>query len=209
MTESVEFHYTAFQGFRRLASGSLADVATRSKQVFDRGGAETVLIYDNATGQLIDVDYRGTVDEVRRRTAVTAPHAASDDGLPSPEAIAPRRPGRPSLGVVAREVTLLPRHWEWLNGQQGGASVTLRKLVEVARRSNASKDRVRASQENAYRFMTSIAGDLAGFEEATRALFVSNRERFNQLVEPWPVDVREYAKSLAAPALEAAAHESG
>jgi hypothetical protein len=114
----------------------------------------------------------------------------------------PRSPGRPKLGVVAREVTLLPRHWEWLNRQPGGASVALRKLVEDARRVNEGRDGVRRAQEVAYRFMSTIAGDLPGFEEATRALFARDRSRFGENTLSWPADVREHASKLAALALQ-------
>ncbi len=75
----------------------------------------------------------------------------------------PRGRGRPKLGVVAREVTLLPRHWDWLNAQPGGASVALRKLVEQARRANGDADRARAAREAAYHFMSAMAGDLPAF----------------------------------------------
>ena len=97
-------------------------------------------------------------------------------------------------------MTLAPRHWEWLALQSGGASAALRRLVEEARRSSAPKDRVRAAQEGAYRFMAAMAGDLPGFEEATRALFAGDRQRFERLVAPWPGDVGAYAMNLAAPA---------
>jgi hypothetical protein len=106
------------------------------------------------------------------------------------------------LGVVAREVTLLPRHWEWLNGQPGGASVALRKLVEEARRANETKDRARRSQEAAYRFLSAMAGNLPGFEEATRAFFAGDRSRFDDMVEPWPADVRDHSRRMAAAAFE-------
>jgi hypothetical protein len=101
------------------------------------------------------------------------------------------------LGVVAREVTLLPRHWDWLNSQPGGASVALRKLVELARRTSGDRDRVRAAQESAYSFMSAIAGNLPGFEEATRALFAYDRRRFSELIASWPEDIRDYAIKLA------------
>ncbi|HZJ02412.1 MAG TPA: DUF2239 family protein, partial [Thermoleophilia bacterium] len=103
-------------------------------------------------------------------------------------------------GVVGREVTLLPRHWEWLNAQPGGASVALRKLVEQARRANEGKDRVRRSQEGAFRFMSAMAGNEPGFEEATRALFAGDRQRFEHHSESWSVDLRDYARALAADA---------
>jgi len=111
-------------------------------------------------------------------------------------------PGRPKLGVVAREVTLLPRHWQWLSSQPEGASVVLRKLVEEARRANAGKDGVRRSQEAASRFMSVMAGDAPGFEEAARALFAGDAERFDQRVEGWPADLRDHAGTLAGVALE-------
>ena len=116
------------------------------------------------------------------------------------------RPGRAvlakALGVVAREVTLLPRHWEWLAHQPGGASVALRKLVEAARRDPGGKDRVRQAREAAYRFMSALAGNEAGFEEAARALFAGRRVDFETHVGRWPKDVREHAVRLAAPSFE-------
>ena len=101
------------------------------------------------------------------------------------------------MGVVAREVTLLPRHWEWLSGQPGGASVALRKLVEEAGRANVGRDRARRAQEAAYRFMSAMAGDLPGFEEATRAFFAGDTTRFAELTEPWPIDIRDHARGMA------------
>lgn len=189
---------TAFDGTRRLAHGPLADVVAAAKAAFDRSPRASLLIFEDATGDLIDVDYSGTPEEVLalmtarelRRTRIT------DD----PDA-APRGPGRPRLGVVAREVTLLPRHWQWLNGQPGGASVALRRLVDEARRANVGRDRVRRAQEVAYRFMSALAGDLPGFEEAIRALFAGDAARFDEQTRPWPRDVRIYARQLAAPAL--------
>ena len=109
----------------------------------------------------------------------------------------PRGRGRPKLGVVAREITLLPRHWEWLGTQPGGASVALRKLVEEARRANGDVDRARAAKEAAYRFMSTMAGNLAGFEEASRALFADDRRRFVGLIAGWPDDIRDHVVKLA------------
>jgi hypothetical protein len=179
---------TAFEGSRRIASGDLAQVALRTKEVIDRGGQAPVLIFDDATSELIEVDFRGTPEDVLKRL----PPAAT----PQIEDATPRHPGRPKLGVVAREVTLLPRHWDWLNGQPGGSSVALRKLVEEARKANAPRDRIRQAQEAAYRFLSAMAGNEPGFEEATRALFAGNRDRFGEWVEPWPADIRDHAKKL-------------
>ena len=183
---------TAFAGTRRIAAGALAEVARTAKAVIDAGEAAPILIFDDVTSEQLEVDFRGTPDDVRRRLAQAERLQAA------PAADTPRGPGRPKLGVVAREVTLLPRHWDWLNAQPGGASVALRKLVDAARRTNESGDRVRQSQEAAYRFMSVMAGNLPGFEEATRALFGGHRERFNQLIEPWPPDLRRHARTLTA-----------
>ena len=169
---------TVFQGFRRVASGTLPQVAVFLK---DASHAEAYLVFDEA-GRQIDLDTRGTPDEISAR------HEA---------ALEPRGRGRPRLGVVPREVTLLPRHWDWLGLQPGGASVALRKLVEEARRSSGDRDRVRAAQEAAYRFISAIAGNLPGFEEAARALFAYDRRRFGDLIAGWPEDVRDHAVTLA------------
>jgi hypothetical protein len=99
--------------------------------------------------------------------------------------------------VVAREITLLPRHWEWLALQPGGASVAIRKLVDDARRGGEDKDRIRHGQDAAYRFMSAMAGNRPHFEEAIRALFTPNPQRFNELITGWPVDVRDHAAHLA------------
>jgi hypothetical protein len=197
MQAGLQTQCTAFEGARCIAAGELAEVARTAKAAVDQG--EQVLIFDDATSEAIEVDFRGTTEDVLQRLART-------DGKPAagvPEA--PRGPGRPKLGVVAREVTLLPRHWDWLNAQPGGASVALRKLVEGARRANEGMDRVRQSQEAAYRFMSTMAGNRAGFEEATRALFAAHRERFEQSIKSWPRDIRNHASKLAAIALEKAA----
>ena len=162
----------------------------KTKQVIDRGERAPVLIFDDVTGEQIEVDFRGTgSDVVNRITKMTS--ESPREAVPMEPAIeSSRGPGRPKLGVVAREVTLLPRHWEWLNGQSGGASVAPRKLVDEARRVNEGKDRLRRLQEAAYRFMSALAGDLPGFEEATRALFASNPDRFEDHIRGWPKDVR-------------------
>jgi hypothetical protein len=196
MHAEAQTHCTAFEGARRIASGDLAEVASKAKAAVDKG--RQVMIFDDASSEAIEVDFRGTVEDVLQRLA----ERDRKDSAAAATADTPRGPGRPKLGVVAREVTLLPRHWDWLNAQPGGASVALRKLVETARRTNEGKDRVRQAQEAAYRFMSAMAGDRPGFEEATRALFAGRREQFDQLIAPWPRDVRDHAKKLAALAFE-------
>jgi uncharacterized protein len=175
----------AFAGHTCVASGSLSDVVRQVKSRLDAGPATTVLILDACTSEPVEVDLRGTTEEVAARLEATRPEPG-------------RTPGRPRLGVVAREVTLLPRHWEWLSEQPGGASVTLRRLVEEARRSTADQARVRRAQEACYRFMNTVAGNEPGFEEALRALYAGDQPRFAALTEAWPPDVRDHARRLAA-----------
>jgi hypothetical protein len=195
MDMNDERQCTAFAGAICVGSGSLRDVALKAKQVADEG--RQVLLFDDFTSEPIEVDFRGTPEDVVTRLQ-------RRDGGASPqteEAPLQRGPGRPKLGVVAREVTLLPRHWEWLNAQPGGASVALRKLVETAKRENQQADRVRQAQNATYRFMSAIAGNLPGFENAARALFAGQRERFSEYVAGWPGDVRTHAMKLADGAL--------
>lgn len=177
--------YSCFEGHLLLVSGPIPAVALRVKHALEQGIAGPLLIIDNHTGSPIDIDTRGSDDEVIARFTPPAP---VDE---------PRGRGRPKLGVTPREVTLLPRHWEWLAQQPGGASVTLRKLVEEARRTQGGRDKIRQAQERTYHFMSAIAGDMPNFEEATRALFADDRAKFNELIALWPQDVREHASWLA------------
>ena len=165
---------------------------------------EPVLIYDDHTGRIIDVNTNATADELAKfflQAALPTDAGGLDQSegflAPTPESAGPRGRGRPKLGVVAREVTLLQRHWDWLNTQPGGASVALRKLVETARRLSAETDRQRRMQEASFHFMSSIAGDFPNFEEALRALFANDRHRLEDLTTAWPGDVRKYALKLA------------
>ena len=183
---------TAFEGARRLASGALRDVVKAAKQAVDRGGEEPVLIFDDLTSEPVEVDFRGSLEDVLAKLERPAGGAAPAERVES----APRGPGRPKLGVVAREVTLLPRHWEWLNSQPGGASVTLRKLVEDARRVSRGKDAVRHAQDATFRFMSAMAGNLPGFEEAARALYARDPERFERHMDPWPRDIRDHVRKI-------------
>ncbi len=173
--------FTVFRGTDRVATGTLPEVAVFLR---DRPQGGEFLVFDDASGRQTDLDTHGTPEEIALRYAGQV-------------AEAPRGRGRPRLGVVPKEVTLLPRHWEWLSAQPGGASVALRKLVDQARRSSGDRDRIRAAQEAAYRFMSAVAGNLPAFEEATRALFAYDQRRFGEFIAGWPADVRDYATKLA------------
>jgi len=195
MADTTRPQFTAFIGPQRLAAGPLAEVAIAVMQASRRPAAPPIIIFSDATGQPIDLDLRGTERDIIARLPQSAPPPdVETDEAASAE---PRGRGRPRLGVVAREVTLLPRHWEWLGAQPGGASVALRKLVEEARRANGDADRARAARDAAYRFMSVMAGNLAGFEEAARALFADDRRRFVGLVAGWPDDIRDHVVKLA------------
>jgi len=173
-------HLTVFAGFRRIASGPRAEIVARLRAA--PPPQEPLLrVFDDATGTRIDLDLR--------------PEAA-EDAAPA------RGVGRPKLGVVAREVTLLPRHWDWLASQPGGASVALRRIVDEARRLHEGRDTLRTARESTYRFMSEIAGDLPGFEEATRALFAGERQAFVERIAAWPDDVRTHLDQLSNAAWE-------
>jgi hypothetical protein len=196
-----------------LASGPLIEVALAVKTLLDSGVTEPVLVFDDATGRVVDWDLHGTkADVIERLTAVppvAPPLAQEAPDWATPTATAaiaaqaassgesPRGRGRPKLGVVGREVTLLPRHWEWLQSQPGGPSVVLRKLVDQARRTGDAAHKARAAQDRCYHFMTAMAGDFPGFEEAVRALYARDREAFEQHMDSWSIDVRGYAVRLA------------
>ena len=177
--------YTAFAGDRLVGRGSYAEIAQALRAAGDL--AAPVLVFDDADARPVEFDLRGDLAAVLARLAPAEP-------------VEKRGPGRPKLGVTAREVTLLPRHWDWLAAQPGGASVALRKLVEDARKVSVDDDRRRAAQEAAYRFMQAIAGDQAGYEDAARALFAGDIGKFEEHSATWPDDVREHAALLAADA---------
>jgi hypothetical protein len=202
MNSGPDAAYIAFDGDRRIASGDLRSVASAAKATLDRRKEASILVFDSATSSPIEIDLRGSLADVLARLPepAGAPQAA-EDAAPS----GPRGPGRPKLGVVAREVTLLPRHWEWLAQQSGGASVALRRLVDEARRANRDKDRIRHAQEAAYRFMAAMAENKPHYEEVSRALFAGDAGRFEASTASWPADVRDHARKLAAAAFERAA----
>ena len=174
----------AFVGRRLLCSGPLVEVAVAVRAAVP---GEAILVFDDSTGKVIDLDLSGTEDEVSAR------YFDDEDTEETPEA---RGRGRPKLGVVGREVTLLPRHWDWLAAQPGGASVALRKLVDAARKQSEQADRERVARERAYRFMHAIGGDLADFEAASRALFAGDRKGLEAALADWPEDVVDYVKAL-------------
>src|SRR5574337_29887 len=162
---SFASRYTAFVGDRLLARGSYADVTRALAKAVE--SAARVWVFDDVTGAPVDAPPRPEHAALLAR-AQAASVASRTDAAPRPS------PGRPRLGVVPREVTLLPRHWEWLAAQPGGASAALRRLVDQARKSSEKADSRRQSSEKCYKFMSAIAGHQPGFEEAARALFAAD-----------------------------------
>jgi uncharacterized protein len=183
---------TAFTGTRRIASGRPEEVALAVKAALGANEDRPLLVFDDSSGRPVDFDLRGMPEDILARLA-TEPDTPAEPA---------RGPGRPKLGVVAREVTLLPRHWDWLKAQPGGASVALRKLVEAARATHAGADRRRWAQQSADRFMSALAGNEPGYEEATRALYGGDQVRFEASMVAWPADVRGYAMQLATAAFD-------
>ena len=188
MDEALPITYTAFLDGRRLATGPLHEVAVAVLRAQHARPEGQPLVFSDASGQSADLDLRGDEEAVAARYTVAAPTQA------------PRGRGRPKLGVVAREVTLLPEHWDWLAAQPGGASVALRKLVHEARRSGGDRARTRQARDRAYHAMSTLAGDLAGFEEASRALFAGDHAQLVAQMATWPEDVQAYVHQLAEPA---------
>jgi hypothetical protein len=198
VTDSLAKPCTAFHGSRLLSSGPLIEVVLAAKTVSEKEASVPILVFDDSTGRVMDFDLRGTKAEIIARLSATeAPTTSRRSVTADDRTTEPRGRGRPKLGVTGREVTLLPRHWEWLAAQPGGASVALRKLIDEARRNGGDRQKLRVAQEIAYRFMSAMAGDLPGFEEATRALFANDRQPFDRHVADWPEDVRAYASRLA------------
>jgi uncharacterized protein len=176
-----ETTYSAFAGDRRIVRGTLEEMLRKAKRKLDANPDLRLLIFEDETGREVDFDFRGTADDVIARAK------------PTPT---PAGPGRPRLGVVSREVSLLPRHWEWLERHPQGISAGIRRLVDGARKREPDEDRARVARAAASRFMWVMAGDLPKFEEASRALFASNRTRFEELTRSWPVDVRKHLDEL-------------
>lgn len=194
MSYPADLPVTAFDAERRIAAGALADVAIDVERYLARAPQARIAVFDDRTGARLELDWTapGASASSRLGEPLTDHLAAAAD----PE---PRRPGRPRLGVVAREVTLLPRHWEWLAAQDGGASSALRKLVDEARLAEAARERNRRAHEAAYRYMSAVGHDLPGYEDALRMLHTGDPAQFEAQLTGWPEDMRDYARRLAFP----------
>ena len=183
--------YSAFAGSRLIISGDLKTMIIKTKKCIDRGEATPILIFEDQTGIQIDFDFRGAQDEVLARLS-SHPMFASSEA----QSKIRTGPGRPKLGVVCREVSLLPKHWDWLDKQPGGVSVTLRRLIHEASKRGQGKELARIARDAAAKFMWIMAGNLPNFEEASRALYAKDQERFEGLICDWPEDIGKHLDRL-------------
>ncbi|HEU5079162.1 MAG TPA: DUF2239 family protein [Opitutaceae bacterium] len=174
--------YTVFVANRLIASGALEEVLSKMKECFARDRGTPFLVFDDETGAQVDFDLRGTLEEILTRAR---------------EKPAAKGPGRPKLGVTAREVTLLPRHWDWLEQQENGASAALRRLIDEARKREPEKARKQQAVQATGRFISAMAGNLTGYEEASRVLYRGDRKSFREATSRWPKDIREHALYLS------------
>ncbi|MED5018485.1 DUF2239 family protein [Paenibacillus chibensis] len=191
-----DLYCTAFLGVGVVARGSLQHVVSTVKDTLDDRDLTQLLIFDDTSGKQIDIDFRGKTEDVLHRLGE---HFGDSPGTEEDHPPA-RRAGRPKLGVVSGEVTLLPRHWEWLKSQPGGASVTLRKLIDEARHAGGKQNKIRESQEATYHFMTAMAGNFQQYEDALRALYAGDSDRLYHFIDDWAPDIRDHIKRLSADA---------
>jgi hypothetical protein len=185
--------YTAFGGHAVLATGPILEVVKAAKSHWDLG-TDTVLVFDDTTGKQIDFDYEGSPEEVLEKLWWHPLFRSQETLMTARDA--QRGPGRPRLGVVSREISLLPRHWEWLETQPQGASAAIRRLVDEARKRAPDADRARLRRQAAGNFLWAMGGNLANFEEASRALYAGDAERLERQIKDWPRDVRAYVYRL-------------
>ncbi|HEV2703497.1 MAG TPA: DUF2239 family protein [Steroidobacteraceae bacterium] len=186
--------YSAFDGSSRLFRGTFQEVVLKVKERLGRNENSSLLIFSDDTGKTMDFNFQGSVKDVLKRLEI---YVSRQESAPS------SGPGRPRLGVISREISLLPRHWEWLASQPGGASASLRKLIDEARRKSTGHVSIKQIQERAYRFMSVMAGDMKGYEEALRALYKADRRSFLLHTQEWPLDVRAHASEMAKPVFDA------
>jgi hypothetical protein len=189
MTVSQVVTCTAFVGDELVASGAPGEVALALKAAEADTSGPMPLVFNDATGEVVELDLRGSDRDILARL-----------GPPAVEEPAPARGrGRPKMGVVAREITLMPKHWDWLAKQPGGASATLRRLVEAAAKVSQADDAQRAVTGRAYKVMYALAGHLPGYEAASRSLFAADFAGFAEAIGAWPADVRAYLQRLLTP----------
>ncbi len=189
MNETIT--YTAFESGKVISSGTLADVVINLKKKLGKSNHTSVLIFNDTTGRTMDFNFSGSEKEVLKRLEI---YTQTPDSKEQPIG-----PGRPKLGVFSREVSLLPRHWEWLASQSGGASAVLRRLVEEAKKTSSQTITTKHAQERTYHFMSVVAGDFKGYEEVLRSLYKKDKSNFFSEMSEWPKDIVSYIRKISGP----------
>lgn len=189
-TPSEELTYAAFKKEKLIAEGDLKKVILKTKRELMRSPESAILIFSNETGKTMDFNFQGSENEVLSRLEVFLEPKIEIDPKE-------KKVGRPSLGVISREVSLLPKHWEWLACQSGGASAEIRRLVEKAMKQTQAASTVKMAQEKTFRFLNTIAGNFPNFEEAIRSLYRRDLNAFEQIIKFWPVDIKDHALHLS------------
>jgi hypothetical protein len=185
---SEQNSYTAFEGHSLLCQGDLSSVVLKAKRRLDKGSQKPLLIFSDSTGKSMDFNFQGSETEVLKRLEVYTAEVPKENSA---------GPGRPKLGVISREVSLLPKHWEWLASQSGGASATLRKIVEDLMKKESAGPTLKQQQERVYRVMSVLAGDLPNYEQALRVLYRKDGKEFGKIVSDWPKDIASHLNTLA------------
>lgn len=194
MTEPEQL--LVFLGATRITQGARGDVIRTLLSQTQGEDVPPYLVFRVKDGQRVDINLASAAEAANpQRTRAPVPAAGAPVG-------SQKARGRPRLGVVGREVTLFPRHWEWLDRQRGGASAALRRIIDADRKLHADEDQVRQAQDATHRFMYAMAGNLAGFEEAMRALYAGDKVSFAHQIRSWPDDIRDTTLDFARDAFQ-------
>jgi len=192
--QDPEPQVVGFVGWELVARGTLDEVVAACRLASAQRPNQRTAFFDDVSGHAVEAPVAPTATRSPSegvspivRSAPAAEREASDATGPQRK----RGPGRPRLGVVSREVSLLPRHWEWLSAQRGGTSATLRRVIDAARKADGGTTERRRTIDAAHRFLWDIAGDLPCFEELTRALYAEQFQRVADLSCSWPTGVRQ------------------
>ena len=179
--------FSAYGPTSCIGQGELTDVALAAHRFLRTHPDQSALILQDSTCQIIDLDLSGDEALLERK----ANHYPIRSQAPVPD----------SKDPITGEITLLPRHWQWLAEQGGNASATLRRLIDEARRDPKQKadNECRRRQQLTYRFCQALCGDFQGYEDALRALYAADKDSFKTHISTWPADFALRAEALAEP----------
>lgn len=175
---SIANRYTAFRGDTRIITDSLFNVAL----ALQKQSEMNVLVFNDQTGQQIDLDLSGSEDDLKQRYT---------------EVEYVKKVGRPKLGVISREITLQQKHWNWLDQQSSSASAVIRKLIDKELNDPSSESNIMLAKQAIDHFMLAMLGNMPNYEEATRALYQGNKSHFLALIHNYPKDLKVYLELKA------------